>query len=719
MKQKKIAVSVSLFLVAGMFILLSELIPQESAKELFEKALYFEETRGDLEEAIALYERVAEGFPDDRAIAAKALFHMGVCYEKLGLEKAKNAFQKIVEDYPDQAEMAGMARAKLAILVQPRAISPKEEEGLKIQHVWTDQNAGILGAVSPDGRYMTFTDWNTGDLAVRDLATKKDRRLTDKGSWMKSPAHALFSIWSPDGKHIVYNWYNPEGKSYDLHLVSLENPEPSVLFKCKEYEYGHPFDWHGNGQQVLVGFMEMRTSATSAIGYLSVSDGNLQILKSFDSDLAQDGPWSFVISPDGRTIAYDNLVGQDSNNRDIFLLSADGTEERLVDHPALDYVFDWTSDGRYLLFGSERTGVRGVWIIQVKNGKAVGSPYLVKPNSGPVYPIGCTKENKFYYGYSKQIYDVYVTEIDADTGQVLHTPKKEIRHYEGNNANPDYSPDGKYLAYISYRSNLPMGKNAICIYNLENGSIQELYPEFGNLSYPQWHPDGETISLEGTDKEGRKGIYLFEVKTGKVSPLVQIDKNEDIYAHRWSVDGKTLYYTKGLFFKDRTFRIFSHDVTTGKDQELPGSPDDAQDFDVSPDGESIVFLNRDMGTRSLRIIPAEGGEPRELYSFQTEGTFVITPAWSRNGKFIYFPQPAESVDNTEKKSAGVPDNWDLWRISVEDGEAQKLDVKMATIRHTSVHPDGRFIAFSSSGRSVLYPEIWVMENFLPKEDSKE
>ncbi len=94
MKQKKSAVLVIFLLVGGSF-LFSDLIQQESAKELFEKALYLEETKGDLEKATELYERVVEDFPDERATAAKALFHIGICYEKLGLEKARNAFQDV------------------------------------------------------------------------------------------------------------------------------------------------------------------------------------------------------------------------------------------------------------------------------------------------------------------------------------------------------------------------------------------------------------------------------------------------------------------------------------------------------------------------------------------------------------------------------------------------------------------------------------------------
>jgi Tol biopolymer transport system component len=205
-----------------------------------------------------------------------------------------------------------------------------------------------------------------------------------------------------------------------------------------------------------------------------------------------------------------------------------------------------------------------------------------------------------------------------------------------------------------------------------------------------------------------------------VSPLVQIEDDEDIYAHRWSIDGKILFYTKGKLTRDRIFRIYTHDMSTGKNQELPGTPDDAQDFDVSPDGESIVFLNRSgSGIRRLRIIPAKGGDPRELYSFQPDGSFVITPAWSPDGRYILFPQPADASENIELMRSGRHDEWDMWRFSVEEEQAQKLDMKMATFRHMSIHPNGRHIAFSSSGRAMKFPEIWVMENFLPKVDDRE
>ena len=60
------------------------------------------------------------------------------------------------------------------------------------------------GSVSPDGRVISFTDWDTGDLALHDVTTGQNRRLTtNKKDW---DAYAIGSAISRDGRHIAYGW---------------------------------------------------------------------------------------------------------------------------------------------------------------------------------------------------------------------------------------------------------------------------------------------------------------------------------------------------------------------------------------------------------------------------------------------------------------------------------------------------------------------------------
>jgi hypothetical protein len=51
---------------------------------------------------------------------------------------------------------------------------------------------------------------------------------------------------------------------------------------------------------------------------------------------------------------------------------------------------------------------------------------------------------------------------------------------------------------------------------------------------------------------------------------------------------------------------------------------------------------------------------------------------------------------------------------VEGGNAQNLGIKMKRFESLSIHPDGRRISFASIPQEGEFPQIWVMENFLPK-----
>ncbi len=41
--------------------------------------------------------------------------------------------------------------------------------------VWQGEKVDVGGSVSPDGRYISFTDWDTGDLSLRDISTNTNR----------------------------------------------------------------------------------------------------------------------------------------------------------------------------------------------------------------------------------------------------------------------------------------------------------------------------------------------------------------------------------------------------------------------------------------------------------------------------------------------------------------------------------------------------------------
>jgi Tol biopolymer transport system component len=680
---------------------------QQSAEELYQAALLKKEAEGDLSGAIKLFQEIISKFPDKRDVAAKAQLQIGVCYEKMGTKEAEKAFQKVIENYPEQSEAVKEAREKLSLLLKAQALVKTGDSEFKLRQLWTGPLVDTCGAVSPDGRYLSFVDWQTGDLAIRELATGKNRRLTDKGSWQQSPEFAMFSKWAPDSRRIAYQWYN-KNETFDLRVIDIEDPTPHILYQpSKKYEYVQPFDWTPDGTSILAGFYvdaDQKDGMKGGLGLISVEEGSVRILKTqigVHSGIPRE--WGFTFSPDGKYIACD--ISQEERayeKQDIFLLSADGsTVTPLIEHPANDTVIGWTPGGEGLLFLSDRTGTQDVWFVPVAVGKAQGSPLLIKLGVGWIIPMGITSQGALFYGLQGGATDIYEVGIDPETGKIKSPAKKTVLIQEGHNAYPDYSPDGKRLAYIfNPRPPIIEPQQTLRILSLEEGQIHELRPDLRKFGYPQWAPDGRAISVEGEDKDDRKGIYRVDVETGGVVPIVLIDEALEVYSHRWSKNGKSLYYSTGDQ-AGKTGSIFVHDFETGRDERLSGSPSDANWFDISPDGKWLVLINR-AEKRIIKIMPTSGGEPRDIYSFTEARNRPITPAWSADGRYVYFSR------------LRLPEAlWDLYRVSADGGEPQKIDLTMAQIRHLSAHPDGR-IAFSSQGTSPQESQVWVMENFLPK-----
>lgn len=87
---------------------------ESSTAELLEKGIYTEETVGDLRLAIEIYAQVVEQVSGERLHAGRALYRMGLCYQKIGdAKQAESTFQKLIADYPDQTDLVSLARQHL------------------------------------------------------------------------------------------------------------------------------------------------------------------------------------------------------------------------------------------------------------------------------------------------------------------------------------------------------------------------------------------------------------------------------------------------------------------------------------------------------------------------------------------------------------------------------------------------------------------------------
>jgi Tol biopolymer transport system component len=585
-------------------------------------------------------------------------------------------------------------------ILTPTRAAAQQFKGVVNRQVWGGAGVDILGSVSSDGRSLSFVDWDTGDLAVRDLEAGKNRRLTNAGGDFSE--HVLHSVMSADGKQVAYSWMNNDG-FYDLRLISVDGSKPRVLYTNKGMEYVQPTGWSPDGKEILAIFC--RKDLVNQIVLIAVADGSARVLKTLDWRI----PMKTSFSPDGRYIAYDLPPQEDATNGDIFLLSADGKREStLVEHPANDLYPVWTPDGKHILFASDRTGSLGVWIIPVADGQPQGSAQLVKQDvGGRIVPLGFAREGSFYYGLETGMMDVYTASLDFQTGELLSPPRKATERFVGSNSNPDWSPDGRYLAYISRRGPLWQGSYVVCIRSLETGEERDLSPKLSYIFTPRWSPDGRSILLLGLDRKYRRSLYLMDVQSGKATPLVQTGVSEVWSNILWSSDGKAIFYLRQES-GSKTPSIVVREVETGQEKEVcrASAGSFINSFAVSPDGRWIVFRFFDQapGLVGLKVVPSAGGAPRELVRLEKgENIPGFGPlVWSPDGSQVLFTKGGTSPQGMR---------FELWRVPVEGGKPQRADLAMDGLRDVRIHPDGRRITFSA-GRPES-AEVWVMENFLP------
>ncbi len=674
----------------------------EQAEMLLEQAQQKELVDGRLEEAITIYRDVLARFPKNRAASAKALVQMGQCYEKLGRDEARKAYERVLQDYADQGTAAEQARTRLAALRKPAG----SESGVVTRKLWSGRYVDIEGAVSSDGRHFSYTDWETEDLAVRDLETGKSRRLTNKGSSEESSEGAEYSAISPDGRQIAYGWFNKDDFG-ELRLIGIDGSKPRVLYGNRHLDVIQPAAWSPDGKQILATFYGK--DVTSKIVLVSVADGSVRVLK----ELGWRMPLKPAISPDGRYIAYDSCPQEGAVNRDIYLLSLDGKQETaLIEHPANELSPVWTPDGRHILFASDRTGSMSFWIIQVAEGKAQGAAVLVKRDVGQrILPIGFTREGSLYYGLETGMMDIYTASLDFKTGKLLAAPTKATERFVGSNSWPDWSSDGRYLAYVSQRGPMWEGSFVVCIRSLKTGEERDLAPKLSYIFFPRWSPDGRSILLSARDAKNRWGLYVMDVNSGNVTPVVQNREGVQVgwAGPRWSTDGKVVFYVRRERGSEQA-SVVARELETGQEKEVYRAPAGAlfaHGSSISPDGKWVVFRSFDpkAGVAALEAVPSGGGASHELFRLEKGGDVPgFTP--------LEFTPDALQLLFSKGGSYWHDGKSELWRVSLEGGIPQRLELAMDGLRNLRIHPDGQRVAFSAG--QLTNAEIWVMENFLPK-----
>ena len=669
-------------------------------------AMNAELMNGDLKAAIKQYGEIAAKYAKtNRRVAATALVHMAECYQKLGNAESRQVYERVVREYADQRDAVAMARVRLG-----RSEAATKSGGMAARQVWTAPfRRGIYGGVSPDGHLVPYVNWDeNGDLFVHDLATGADRRVTNTAG---KDEFAEGSAFSRDGKQLVYAWLNGKNR-YELRVARLQGtgmPEFRRLFDNEDVNYISPDDWSPDGKWVAV--QVHRKDRSTQIGLIAIQDGSLRVLKS----VGWRGPTRLCFSTDGKYLAFDLPAGDTTEQRDIFLLAIDGSEEiPAVVHPSQDVLVGWSPDGKRLLFASDRSGTTGLWSLAFADGRPQGAPELLKPEIGRHEFMGVTTSGALY----SLVWDsgggteIRVGSFDFTAGKFLSKPVAPIQTFVGANEFPDWSPDGKYLAYASLRGTVGSRYFVVGIRSVESGHIRELTPSPALVSIQGllWAPDGGSLLVGGQDGTGRHGIFRVDAQTGQTTAVVPREGNDGPHFLATSPDGKKLYYRRGAS-AGRETAVVERDLSTGVERELFRNPF-VGSVRLSPDGRYIAAGITDEATKSAAavLILVAGGEPRDLMRVDKPtnvtgfpGQLVGVAGWTPDSRSVLL----------RKSSPGGAQS-ETWLVSV-DGKQRKLDLDLGIgriIPQIRLHPDGQQIAFEMRGPQKP-PEIWVLENFLP------
>jgi hypothetical protein len=288
---------------------------------------------------------------------------------------------------------------------------------------------------------------------------------------------------------------------------------------------------------------------------------------------------------------------------------------------------------------------------------------------------------------------------------------RQLTSGPGYDYQPDWSPDGREVAYVSYRGDAM----ELRLFDLSSGEDRPLVADGSVNLEPRWSPDGSRIAFVSTSHQGRWHIFIARLKSdGRLDAIERITEDRDsglprYYYHRndqyisptWSVDGRDLIFVsnRGHIWGSGGFwrmparagaqpREIRYEETTWKARP-----------DWSRDGKRVVYSSYLGGQwHQLWLMTADGGDPFQLTYRQGDAT---APRWSPDGSRVAFI--SNESGNTELRIVAVPggsihrvgaprrsyrERVGRLRVTVVDRASGRL----APARVSMTGPDGRSFA---------------------------
>jgi len=657
----------------------------QQAEKLLESARHKEVMGGDLKAAIADYRKIAEKFKQQPEVAAQALYRMGECQEKLGEAEARKSYERVVKEYASAGSYVSQARARLAAMGGGAEVAT----GPRTRLVW-DKATDFWGRVTADGRFLSFVDWATGDLAIRDLRSGTSRRLTNYGGYEKSLGEVESTSISPDGKSIVFNWdtWAPgfkENGSYQLRFINADGTGERILRKAELGLYFEAQGWSADGKWVALYETRKVAGGWTSFKIVLLSPGTEEFRTIETSNSGHKH--TIYFSPDSKWLAFLQPVIPGAKETNVFIIgtTSPGTREILVAENA--ELLGWTPSGDGLIL-RQTEGLRTRMLhLPIAEGRNSGvARDLHVPVGEIARPLGISNSGDLFYGTVNRHTEALVSKIDVQKGlsteSFLSTPVSGVGW--GNNwGNLRFSPDGKSLASAN-------SSRSIRVKSLGGNSERILAVQAELLRF-EWMPDGSALIASVFAPGGSHELYRIDVVNGANTLLCKI-KEGRVFTP--SADGKSVFHLTGSGLQVVDLASGNTQTLVDRDMENQGP----MNIKRSKDGKSILLVT----FAQLTIFEVGTGEVREIYKRDVfAGGLVWAADWSADDKHVFALARISSV------GASVDRELRIYPRSGGEPFRQKLE---GTYRDFAISSDGVNAALT---KEDSHSQVWVLENFLP------
>jgi len=451
---------------------------------------------------------------------------------------------------------------------------------------------------SPDGTQVVFSwdgvNQDNLDIYVKLIASESQVRLTNHPDKDASP------VWSPDGRWIAFlRQVSPE-RALLLLIPPIGGREKQLgeirgpsLYDLQNWPRN--LAWSPDSQWVVAPSGGFPGEPLGLHAFPLVSSERHRLTTSSGSEYGDRTP---ALSPDGKTLIFARFTATNLIS-ELYLLSLSkdltpiGEPVRLTFENRSTYAPTWSFDGSQIVFVSGGQHHPNLYRLSLPGAPR---PELLPIGSRGAYLVDPAFSPRGDLAYSELIFDVNIWGFDlSGPGKRAGAPAPLISSTFLDHM-PQFSPDGKKIAFASYRS----GDAEIWVCDADGSNPFQL-TSFGgpDCARPRWSPDGREIAFFST-QAGQREIYVIDLASGKTRRLT-INPADD-NGPRWSQDGKWIYFDSNRSGETRVWKM----PAAGGEAVQVTSEEGNWPLE-SPDGRDVYFLRGEGSYRSLWKTPVDGG----------------------------------------------------------------------------------------------------------------